>query len=137
MREYLEKDALFEGVRQRNMIDMLVKNAKITTKEWLYYDPPEYKGNVLYFRAGKRPIGAQGAVAMMYDSILQESASGFEKLIPKDKLKIVPIYEEHDGLMSDKALDIIVPELRSFLTEISVQQENGRQRKDQHDNDNR
>lgn len=112
-REYLDEGILNENV---NMEDM-VYNARLTSKIWLDYKPKYYDGgDVLYFRATKKPAEKLSYGAeKLYDYVLSRKSGGYEGIIDDEKLLIVEIPVEHNEIVSQEALNYIVPALKKFI----------------------
>ena len=110
-REYMDEGMINEKV---NMEDM-VYNARLTSKLWLDYKPGYYGGDVLYFKATKRPEEQTPAADKLYDYVLSRKCGGYEGVLDDEKLFIVEIPVEHNDIISQEALEYIVPSLREFI----------------------
>jgi amino acid adenylation domain-containing protein/non-ribosomal peptide synthase protein (TIGR01720 family) len=114
-REYLSTAPLFEGIRKKGLLERYLENAGRAARMALEYDPPEYDGSVLYFKAGIKADDLTDTLSEMYNIILKEKAAGFEKKVPEDKLKIIEVKTDHDSMMNDDALQVIVPAIIDYL----------------------
>lgn len=116
-REYISTAPLFEGIRKKGLLGRYIANASRSSRIWLEYDPPEYNGSVMYIKATVKAEGLTDASDEMYNCILKQKAAGFEKRVPADQLKIVEVSKDHDSLMDDDALMVIVPAITDYLKE--------------------
>jgi len=112
VRNYLMNDPLFEDARRKGIIEQLIQNDNFAMSEWISYDPAPYDGKVLYFKALQRADNLKDYQNNMYDYIFSEYAAGFERRVPKEKLTVIPVPTEHDSMMNEDALKVIVPYLR-------------------------
>lgn len=110
-REYMDEGMINEKVTMEDM----VYNARLTSKLWLDYKPGYYGGDVLYFRATKRPEDVTPAADKLYDYVLSRKCGGYEGVLDDEKLFIVEIPVEHNDIISQEALEYIVPSLREFI----------------------
>ena len=114
-REYISTAPLFEGIRKKGLLERYIANSSRSSRLWLEYDPPEYNGSVMYIKATVKAEGLTDASDEMYSLILKQKAAGFEKRVPADQLKIVEVSKDHDSLMDDDALMVIVPAITDYL----------------------
>lgn len=116
-REYLSSAPLFEGIRKKGLLERYIGNAARATHLWLDYDPPKTENGMLYVKASVKAKGLSGASDEMYDHILNLKAAGYEKRVPAEKLRIISVPKDHDSLMDDDALQLIVPAIKDYLDE--------------------
>lgn len=112
-REYLDVGIMNEKVNREDM----VYNARLTSKIWLDYKPGYYDGgDVIYFKATEKPAeDLTPAADELYDYVLSRKCGGYERVLDDEKLFIVEIPVEHNNIISQDALEYIVPALREFI----------------------
>ena len=96
-------------------VGSIVHYSQLTSKMWLSYKPDYYDGDILYFKATKRPNNLSFITNQLYDYVLPRKAGGCEDIINNDKLCLVDVPVEHDDILSIKALYYIVPNLKRYI----------------------
>lgn len=114
-RDYFENCPLFEDMRTRGMLETLIANYSHVAEDVINYEPTRYHGRVLYFKPSVIPEGSEGAALAYQEAIAATKAGGYENYIDPGKLKIVRTPHEHDLMMDDVSLDIIVPSILAEL----------------------
>ena len=114
-REYLDEGIIGED---ENMEDV-VYNARLTSKIWLDYEPGYYDGgDVLYFRATEKPEEELSWGAnKFYDYVLSKELGGYEEVLNDEKLTVVKLPVEHNNIISQEALEYLIPSLRKFIND--------------------
>lgn len=116
-REYFETAELFEGMKRRGMLENLIENSAHVSQDLLAYRPSHYDGLCCYFRPKTIPMASIGADSEEYwrKMTYEHDAGGFENYLNHEKLVIRETPHEHDLMMDDPSLDIIVPEMYRIL----------------------
>lgn len=110
-RAYFETSPLFADLREMGMLDAVVTNAAHVSEDMMNYIPSHFHGEVTYFKPMVIPAGVAGDNRRYWERMMQFSAGNYEKYCDADRLKIVRTPHEHDLMMDDASLDIIVPQL--------------------------
>lgn len=116
-REYFETCPLFAELRERGMLEALVNNSAHIAEDLQHYKPSFYHGDVTYFRPDVIPEGVSGSSLQYWSDMMKYHAGNFENHCRREKLRIVRTPHEHDLMMDDPSLDIIVPEIYKALEE--------------------
>lgn len=111
--EDLKKEALYVN----EDVESIDYYSQLTSKMWLNYKPDYYDGDVLYFKATKRPDNLSFITNQLYDYVLVRKAGGCEDIINNNKLYLVDVPIEHDNILSIKALYYIVPNLKKYIND--------------------
>ena len=110
-REYFETSPLFADLRERGMLDAVVNNAAHVSEDMMSHIPSHFHGNVTYFKPMRIPAGVEGDNRRYWERMMEFSAGNYEKYCDAGRLKIVKTPHEHDLMMDDASLDVIVPVL--------------------------
>ena len=110
-REYFETCPLFAELREKGMLDALVDNSAHIAEDLQHYKPSFYHGDVTYFRPEVIPEGVSGFSLQYWSEMMKYHAGNFENHCRREKLRIICTPHEHDLMMDDPSLDIIVPEI--------------------------
>lgn len=110
-RHYFETCPLFAGLRESGMLDAMVTNAAHVSEDLMNHIPSRYHGNVTYFKPMQIPAGASESSRIYWETMMEFTAGNYERYCPPEKLRIIPTPHEHDLMMDDPSLDIIVPEI--------------------------
>lgn len=116
-REYFETSELFEGMKRRGMLENLIENSEHVSRDLLAYRPSRYDGPCCYFRPKTIPQASVGGDSEAYwrKMTYEHDAGGFEHYLNREKMIIRETPHEHDLMMDDASLDIIVPEMYKIL----------------------
>ncbi len=109
--EYFETCPLFAELREAGMLGAMIKNADNVCYDLRHHNPSFYDGKVLYFKPDEIPSGVTGDSYEYWTKMMEFEAGNYENYCNKEKLHIVHTPHEHDLMMDDPSLDIIVPEL--------------------------
>ena len=115
-REYFETCPLFTGLRESGMLDAMVTNAAHVSEDLMRHVPSCYHGAVTYFKPEQIPAGASESSRIYWETMMEFSAGNYERYCLPEKLRIIPTPHEHDLMMDDPSLDIIVPEILNSLS---------------------
>ena len=110
-RKYFETCPLFAELRADGMLDAMVTNAAHVSEDLMAHVPSFFHGPVTYFKPMQIPAGVSEDSRRYWQTMMEFSAGNYERYCPVEKLKIVPTPHEHDLMMDDPSLDIIVPEI--------------------------
>ena len=108
--EYFETCPLFAELRESGMLEAMINNAAHVSEDLMNHTPSVFHGNVTYFKPDQVPAGVTGDNLKYWNNMMQFEAGNFENYCDRDKLKIIHTPHEHDLMMDDPSLDIIVPE---------------------------
>ena len=110
-REYFETCPLFEELRRNGMLEAMIDNSVHVTEDLQKFVPSFYNGKVTYFKPDQVPSGASGESLRYWKDMMEYEAGNYENFCSREKLKIIHTPHEHDLMMDDASLDIIVPEI--------------------------
>ncbi|MBR3017289.1 MAG: AMP-binding protein [Clostridia bacterium] len=114
-REYFETSPLFADLRESGMLDAMVANAAHTTEDMVNHTPSFYHGDILYFKPDRIPSGISEESRRYWEKMMEFEAGNYEHYCARDRLRIVHTPHEHDLMMDEASLDIIVPELMKAM----------------------
>ena len=110
-RSYFETSPLFRDLREAGMLEAMVQNAAHSSEDMMNHVPSVFHGNVLYFKPDQIPAGISEESRRYWNRMMEYEAGNYEHYCCRDRLRIVHTPQEHDLMMEDPSLDIIVPEL--------------------------
>lgn len=114
-REYFETCPLFEDLREEGMLEAMIRNYLHVSEDTVNHEPSFFHGNVTYFKPDEVPAGQRGKSLAYWERMMEFDAGGYENFCHRSHLKIVHTPHEHDLMMDDPSLDIIVPEIYSAV----------------------
>ena len=114
-KEYFLTSPLFADIREAGMLKEMITNASHVFTDLKNNVPSFYDGEVLYFKPSQIPTGLLQSKRAYWEDILKLKAGGYENYFNKNKLEIIITPDEHDEMMNDRTLDIIVPTLYKKL----------------------
>ena len=112
---YFEMCPLFAELREAGMLEAMVRNAANVAEDLTHHSPSFFNGNVTYFKPDQIPAGVTGDNRRYWEKMMEFEAGNYENYCDKSKLHIVHTPHEHDLMMDDASLDIIVPELYKII----------------------
>ena len=112
---YFETCPLFAELREAGMLEAMVTNAANVADDLMHHTPSFFDGNVTYFKPDEIPAGVTGDNKKYWKKMMEFDAGNFENYCDKSKLHIVHTPHEHDLMMDDASLNIIVPEIMAVL----------------------
>ena len=86
-----------------------------TTEDMVNHTPSFYHGDVLYFKPGQIPSGISEESRRYWEKMMEFEAGNYEHYCARDRLRIVHTPHEHDLMMDDASLNIIVPEIMQAI----------------------
>ncbi len=113
--EYFETCPLFAELREAGMLEAMVNNAKNVATDLTHHNPSFFDGPVTYFKPDEIPAGVKGDNRKYWERMMEFEAGNYENYCDRQKLTIVHTPHEHDLMMDDASLDIIVPQLYQVL----------------------
>ena len=108
---YFEMCPLFAELREAGMLEAMVRNAANVAEDLTHHSPSFFDGHVTYFKPNQMPAGVTGDNRRYWEKMMEFEAGNYENYCNKQKLHIVHTPHEHDLMMDDASLEIIVPEL--------------------------
>ena len=108
-RDYFETSPLFADLRDLGLLESVVVNASRVSSNLATHTPSLFTAPVLYFKPKVTPAGMTGESLRYWQQMMQHKAGGYEKYCTDIRVIITP--HEHDLMMDDESLAIIVPEM--------------------------
>ena len=93
------------------MLEAMIKNAVNVSEDLTHHSPSFFDGNVTYFKPDQIPAGVTGDNRKYWEKMMEFEAGNYENYCDKSKLHIIHTPHEHDLMMDDASLEIIVPEI--------------------------
>lgn len=112
---YFETCPLFAELREAGMLEAMIRNAANVAEDLTHHSPSFFDGNVTYFKPDQIPAGTTGDNRKYWEKMMEFEAGNYENYCDKEKLHIVHTPHEHDLMMDDASLDIIIPEIYKIL----------------------
>lgn len=113
--EYFETCPLFAELREAGMLEAMVRNAQNVADDLTHHSPSFFDGNVTYFKPDQIPAGVTGDNRKYWERMMEFEAGNYENYCDPSRLRIVHTPHEHDLMMDDASLDIIVPEIYRII----------------------
>ena len=113
--DYFQTCPLFAELREAGMLEAMVRNAANVAEDLTHHSPSFFDGDVTYFKPDQIPAGVTGDNRRYWEKMMEFEAGNYENYCDKSRLHIVHTPHEHDLMMDDASLDIIVPELYGIL----------------------
>ncbi len=110
-RRYFETCPLFKELRENGMLEAVIKNAERVVSDTNAHVPKSFLGSLTYFKPSRTPASATGDVLKYWSEMMKLKAGNYEKYCDPNKLEVVVVPGEHDEMMLDAALDVIVPKI--------------------------
>ena len=114
-RGYFETSPLFAELRQKGMLEAVLRNAGQVSQDMREHRPSMYMDPVTYFKPCQIPAGVSAEGRKYWETMMRFSAGNYEHYFLTEKARIVLTPDEHDLMMEQSTLDIIVPEIRKAL----------------------
>ena len=109
--DYFKTCPLFAELREAGMLEAMIKNAVNVSEDLTHHSPSFFDGNVTYFKPDQIPAGVTGDNRKYWEKMMEFEAGNYENYCDKSKLHIIHTPHEHDLMMDDASLEIIVPEI--------------------------
>ena len=110
-REYFETCPLFAELREKGMLEAVIRNAEQVAEDMKNHQPAMYGGPLIYFKPGRIPAGVSAEGRKYWETMMGFTAGNYERYCREDQLQIILTPDEHDLMMEDSSLDMIVPEI--------------------------
>ena len=110
-REYFETCPLFAELREKGMLEAVIRNAEQVAEDMKNHRPAMYGGPLIYFKPGRIPAGVSAEGRKYWETMMGFTAGNYERYCREDQLQIILTPDEHDLMMEERSLDIIVPEI--------------------------
>ena len=110
-REYFETCPLFAELREKGMLEAVISNAVQVAEDMKNHRPSAFGGCVTYFKPGRIPAGVSAEGRKYWETMMGFTAGNYERYCREDRLRILLTPDEHDLMMENRSLDIIVPEM--------------------------
>jgi len=114
-KEYFEKSPLFADLRAQGLLDSLVKNSRRVSRDLARHEPSVFTGPVTYFKPEVTPSGISGKSLQFWQEMMKHKAGGYELFCPN--IEIISTPHEHDLMMDEESLAIIVPVMIKLINE--------------------
>ena len=115
LRNYFENSPLFEDLLHRGLLNELVRNSMQVHYDMMQFNPSKYDGEVVYFKAITISSNISEEDKHFFQEMNAKRAGGFEEYIEQQNLHIVDIPQDHDSILNEASLSIIVPIMKKFL----------------------
>lgn len=119
-RHYFETCPLFSELRANGMLDAMVLNAAHVAEDMGRHTPSVFHGKVTYFKPDQLPAGISGETARYWQKMMDFEAGNYERYFCREKLRVIHTPHEHDLMMDDPSLDIIVPAVLEAISEKDI-----------------
>ena len=114
-REYFETSPLFADLREAGMLEAMIINSEHVYHDMSSHMPSFFSGAVTYFKPDVVPAESSGNARKYWQRMMEFSAGNYERFCNKELFRIIHTPHEHDLMMDDPSLDIIVPEIYRAL----------------------
>jgi len=110
-REYFETSPLFSDLREAGMLETMIINSEHVYHDMAAHVPSFFSGPVTYFKPDVIPAESSGDARKYWEKMMEFPAGNYRQFCNGDLFRIVHTPHEHDLMMDDASLDIIVPEI--------------------------
>ena len=114
-REYFETSPLFSDLRESGMLEAMIINSEHVYHDMAAHMPSFFSGPVTYFKPDVVPAESSGNARKYWEKMMEFPAGNYRPFCNKDLFRIIHTPHEHDLMMDDPSLDIIVPEIYRAL----------------------
>ncbi len=114
-REYFETSPLFADLREAEMLEAMIINSEHVYHDMATHVPSFFSGPVTYFKPDVVPVEASGEARKYWQMMMGFQAGNYEKFCSRELFRVIHTPHEHDLMMDDPSLDIIVPEIYRAL----------------------
>ena len=114
-KDYFMTSPLFEDIRSQGMLEEMINNASHVYQDLKSHYPTTYNGDVLYFKPKRIPAGLSSSASSYWLDMMKFKAGNYEKFCNRDKLEILLTPDEHDFMMRDSTLNIVIPAIKKKL----------------------
>ena len=110
-REYFETSPLFTDLREAGMLEAMIINSEHVYHDMSSHVPSFFNGSVTYFKPDLVPASSSGKARKYWQTMMEFQAGNYESFCNKELFRIIHTPHEHDLMMDDPSLNIIVPEI--------------------------
>ena len=110
-REYFETSPLFADLRESGMLEAMITNSQHVYYDMAHHAPSFFNGPVTYFKPDEVPAESSGNARKYWERMMEFKAGNYENFCNRELFRIIHTPHEHDLMMDDPSLDIIVPEI--------------------------
>ena len=110
-REYFETSPLFADLREAGMLEAMIINSQHVYYDMAHHAPSFFSGHVTYFKPDEVPAESSGNARKYWERMMEFKAGNYENFCNRELFRIIHTPHEHDLMMDDPSLDIIVPEI--------------------------
>ena len=114
-REYFETSPLFADLREAGMLEAMIINSEHVYHDMATHVPSFFSGSVTYFKPDVVPAESSGNARKYWEMMMTFQAGNYERFCSRELFRIIHTPHEHDLMMDDPSLDIIVPEIYRAL----------------------
>jgi hypothetical protein len=107
--DYFETCPLFAELRESGMLEAMVNNAAHVSEDLYNHIPSMYHGSVTYFKPDQVPAGVTGDNLKYWNDMMKYEAGNYENYCDIAKMQVIHTPHEHDLMMDDDSLAIIIP----------------------------
>lgn len=107
--DYFETCPLFAELRESGMLEAMVNNAAHVSEDLYNHTPSVYHGSVTYFKPDQVPAGVTGDNLKYWNDMMKYEAGNYENYCDIAKMQVIHTPHEHDLMMDDDSLAIIIP----------------------------
>lgn len=108
-RDYFENCPLFEELREGGLLEAIIQNYLHVARDTVEHEPSFFHGPVTYFKPEEVPAGQSEQALAYWKKMMEFDAGGYEHFCDREHLQIIHTPHEHDLMMDEASLDIIVP----------------------------
>ena len=110
-REYFETSPLFADLRESGMLEAMITNSQHVYYDMAHHMPSFFNGAATYFKPDEVPAESSGNARKYWEKMMEFEAGNYENFCNRELFRIIHTPHEHDLMMDDPSLDIIVPEI--------------------------
>lgn len=114
-REYFETSPLFSDLREAGMLEAMIIDSEHVYHDMSSHVPLFFNGPVTYFKPDEIPAEVSGNARKYWQRMMEFPAGNYGQFCNGELFRIVHTPHEHDLMMDDDSLDIIVPEIYRAL----------------------
>ena len=93
------------------MLEAVISNAAHVSEDMSRHMPSLVRCDVTYFKPEQLPAGTSEKNRQYWETMMGFSAGNYERYCLQDRMRIVRTPDEHDLMMENTSLNIIVPEI--------------------------
>lgn len=102
-------------VREAGMLEAMIINSEHVYHDMANHMPSFFNGPVTYFKPDVVPAESSGNARKYWERMMEFPAGNYRQFCNSELFRIIHTPHEHDLMMDDVSLDIIVPEIYRTL----------------------